>query len=61
MAEANQNQEAAKATPGEIQERFKAVWEKTRSGMATPEEQEWLLKVQEEYWAGPDSLGNLYH
>ena len=61
MEAANQDQETAdKKTPGEIQERFKTLWAKSRSGLATPDEIQWLLQVQEEYWSNPDSLGNLY-
>lgn len=40
-------------TPGEfnnIQERFSDLWLKMQEGTATPEEEEELLNMQEEYW-----------
>ena len=43
-----------------IQDRFQSLWEKARLGIATPDENRWLLEIQEQYWTDSDSLGNLY-
>lgn len=47
-------------TLGETQDRFKSLWEKAKQGLTTPEETEWMLQVQQQYWENPESLGNLY-
>jgi hypothetical protein len=33
-----------------LQERFSELWKKSAAGFATPEENEWLVQIQEEYW-----------
>lgn len=57
---ANPKAEAPSLTLGEIQEKFHALWDKRLHGLTTPEEDTWMLKVQESYWDNPVSLGNLY-
>jgi hypothetical protein len=48
-------------TPGEIQERFNDLWDKVKAGTATPEQYQEMLRLQEKYWANPESQGSLYN
>lgn len=41
-------------TPGNIQDRFLELWEKSKVTKLTQEEADWMEKVQKEYWDTPD-------
>jgi len=50
-------------SPSEIealQDRFDELWRKWCDDSASLDEKAELLRMQEDYWADPDSYGNLY-